>query len=320
MGLFLARAGLKNATPRGTAILVVAANAPDFDAVSFFMGSPTYILWHRNITHSLVGLPFMALLTIAIVRVLGRRAIRWWPAFLIAVIGVASHLILDLTNSYGVRLLLPFSSHWFHWDIAPIFDIGLWAILLLGAIAPWFGRLVGSEIGEQKRGPGKGWAIAALVLFTAWDYGRSVLHDRVVATMGSYAWHDERPLRAAGIPGGNPLIWGGLAELSDAYVSTTVDLRQPFRPDEAETYYKAAPSPAIGAAAKTLPFERFLGFVQYPIWVTEPAPDLERATQVRLVDMRFGTPTQPGFEAVATVSDRGQVVSSTFGMAPPRVR
>lgn len=320
VGLFLARAGLKNVTPRGTAILVLAANAPDFDAVSWFMGTPTYILWHRNITHSFVGLPFMALLTIAIVRLLGRRAIRWWPAFLIALVGVASHLVLDLTNSYGVRLLLPFSWRWFHWDITPIFDIGLWAILLLGVVAPWFGRLVGSEIGEPKRGPGKGWAVAALVLFTAWDYGRSVLHDRVVATMGSYVYHNERPLRVAGIPGENPLIWGGLAELSDAWVTTIVDLRDRFRPDPAETFYKAPRSPAIDAAAKTLPFERFLGFVQYPIWVAEPAPDLERATRVRLVDMRFGTPAQPGFEAVATVSDRGQVIDSTFGMAPPRVR
>ena len=159
--------------------MVLAANAPDFDAVSWFAGSGTYIHWHRNITHSLIAIPFMALLTVAIVRWLGRKEVRWLPAFLIAMVAVASHLILDLTNVYGVRLLLPFSGHWFHWDITPIVDLALWAILLLGVAAPWFGRLVGSEIGERKREVGGGWAIVALLLFSAYDYTRSVGSSRV---------------------------------------------------------------------------------------------------------------------------------------------
>ena len=320
VGLFLARAGLKNFTPRGASILVVAANAPDFDTVSFFLGSPTYILWHRNITHSIVAVPFMALLTVAIVRLLGRKPVRWLPAFLIAMVGVASHLILDLTNVYGVRLLLPFSGHWFHWDTTPIFDIGLWTILLLAVAATWFGRFVGSEIGERKPSQGRGWAIAALVLFTAWDYGRSVLHDRVVATMDSQVFRGQKPLRTAAFPGENPLIWGGLAELSNAYVSDIIDLRERFRARSGATYYKAERSPAVDAAMQTLPFERFLQFVQYPIWITDPAPDLEHATEVRLIDLRFGTPGSPGFEAIATVSDRNQVVNSEFTFGPPRPR
>lgn len=317
VGLFLARAGLKNVTPRGTAILVLAANAPDFDAVTFF-SSPLYIRWHRNITHSLIAIPVMALVTILIVRLLGRKQIRWLPAFLIAIVGVASHIILDLTNVYGVRILLPFSGQWFHWDMTPIFDLTLWGILLLGVIAPWFGRLVGSEIGEQKRGPGKGWAITCLLLFTAFDYGRLVLHDRVVATVDSFLYKGQKPLRVGAFPGENPLIWGGIAELSDSYVSGIVDLRANFRPNSVVTYYKAGRTPAVNAAIDTLPFRRFLEFVQWPIWQTEPDPDLARATRVSLIDLRFGTPTSPGFEAVATVNDRDQVVASTFSFGPPR--
>ena len=51
----------------------------------------------------------MALLPLLIVRLVGRRPIEWGTAYLISLIGVASHLALDLTNFYGVRLLLPFS-------------------------------------------------------------------------------------------------------------------------------------------------------------------------------------------------------------------
>src|SRR5437868_9722534 len=142
--------------------MMLAANAPDFDAVSWLAGPAAYIHLHRNITHSLAGLPVMALLSVAIVRVLGRRKIRWLPAFLIALVAVASHLVLDLTNVYGVRLLLPFSGHWFHWDLTGVIDLTIWAILLLAVGATFLGRLVGSEIGESRKSSGGGWAIAAL--------------------------------------------------------------------------------------------------------------------------------------------------------------
>jgi inner membrane protein len=324
VGLFLARAGLKKVTPRGTAIMVLAANAPDFDAVSFFAGGPTYILWHRNITHSLIAIPFMALLSVAIVwlfdRLSGSTGVRWVAGTIIAIVAVGSHLILDLTNVYGVRLLLPFSGQWFHWDITPIVDIVLWAILILCFLASWFGRLVGSEIGERRHGPGAGWAVTALVLFTGWDAGREVLHNRAAEAMNSRSYHGERPLRAGAFPGENPLVWGGVAELSDSYVWAPVDLRVPFRADGLATYYKAARTPAVDAAMATEPFQHFLTFVQYPIWVTDPSPDYERATRVRLVDMRFGTPVSPGFEAVATINDRGMLVDSVFTLGAPRSR
>src|SRR5436309_3117075 len=100
--------------------MVLAANAPDIDGISYLWGRSAALHWHRNITHSLVGMPFMALLVVVIVALASRRQkLRWLPAFGIALAGVASHLLLDLTNVYGVRLLLPFSGHWSHLDIAP---------------------------------------------------------------------------------------------------------------------------------------------------------------------------------------------------------
>jgi inner membrane protein len=320
VGLFLARAGFKRFTPRGTAIMMVAANAPDFDVALTLGGSTNYIHWHRNITHSLIAIPFMALLSVAIVRWAGRKKVRWLAAFLIAMVAVVSHLLLDLTNVYGVRLLLPFSGHWFHWDLTPVIDPSIWVILLLGVAAPWLGRLVGSEIGERKREVGGGWAIAALLLLGAYDYGRGVFHDRAVAAMGSHTYNGLTARRVGAFPEANPLVWSGIAELSNAYVSETVDLRERFHPNSGETYYKAERSPAILAAMRTEPFQKFLEFVQYPIWVTEPVAEPENATRVRLVDLRFGTPAAPGFQAVATVTDRNQVIDSAFSFGGQRPR
>ncbi|HEX4277240.1 MAG TPA: metal-dependent hydrolase [Bryobacteraceae bacterium] len=320
VGLFLARAGLKRMTPQGTAILVLAANAPDLDVVSWLGGPTTYIHWHRNITHSLIALPVMALVAVALVRLIGRKPVQWLPAWLVAMVAVASHLILDLTNVYGVRLLLPFSGRWFHWDLTPVIDLVIVAIMLLGVAAPAFGRLVGSEIGERKRQVGGGWAVFALLLLTGYDYGRSVLHDRAVALMDSRIYNGLAPRRTGAFPEANPMRWTGIGELSNAYVEVPIDLRGPFRPESLETFYKAEHTAAVQKALETAPFQRFLEFVQYPIWVSEPAPEMEHATRIRLVDLRFGTPPAPGFEAVATINDRGDVVESafTFGATRPR--
>lgn len=320
VGLFLARAGLKRVTPRGTAILVLAANAPDIDAVSWFRGSTAYIHWHRNITHSLIALPVMALLSVAIVRLAGREPVRWLQAWVVAMVAVASHLILDLTNVYGVRLLLPFSGHWFHWDLTPVIDLVILGIGFLGVVVPWFGRLVGSEIGERRHEAGPGWAVIALLLLGAYDYGRSVLHDRAVALMNSRIYNGLAPRRTGAFPQENPLRWTGIAELSNAYVEVPINLREEFTPEGALTFYKAQQTPAVEAAMRTEPFQRFLEFVQYPIWVTEPASERERATEVKLVDLRFGTPSAAGFQATAVVNNRGEVVQSTFGFGTPRVR
>jgi inner membrane protein len=247
--------------------------------------------------------------------------VNWVAAWAIALAAVASHLILDLTNIYGVRLLLPFSGRWFHWDITPVIDFGLWAIVLLGVAAPALGRLVGSEIGEgRQRSGGGGWAVTALLLFSAYDYGRSVLHERAVAEMDAHIYNGLAPRRVGAFPGQNPVVWTGTAELSNAYVQVPIDLRQTFRPEDGETFYKGPRTPAVDAAMATYPFQKLLEFVQYPLWLVEPAPDMERGTRVTLLDLRFGTPRAAGFAATAMVNERNQVVESGFGFGGVRPR
>ena len=311
-GLFLARAGFRYSTPRATAIMVVAANIPDIDAISWLGGGASYVHYHRNITHSLVALPLMALLAVAIVRCFAREPIRWLNAWLVALVAVASHLILDMTNIYGVRLLLPFSGRWFQWDSTPVIDITILAIILTGVAAPALTRLVGSEIGMRNKEAGKaGWAITALLLLAAWDYGRSIMHDRAVAIMRSNTYSGLSPRRVAAFPTQNPLQWTGAAELSNAFVEAPVDLRSAFHPADEETFIKPPRTPAVEAALKTFPFARLLEFVQWPLWVVEPG-------RVTLVDLRFGSPRSSLFAASATFDERGRLIDSQFGINPGR--
>src|SRR5579863_8211927 len=141
VGLMLARTGLEKTTPRGTAMMVLAANAPDVDAVVWFTGTMRYIEYHRTYTHTLTFLPLVALLPMLLV-----RAKFSWQAYLAAMAGVLSHLVLDRTNAYGVPLALPFSLHHFRLDINNIVDVWILAILLGAVAATALSRLVSSEI------------------------------------------------------------------------------------------------------------------------------------------------------------------------------
>lgn len=324
VGLFLGRIGLRKLTPHGLGVAILAANAPDFDVITWFCGRDEWLRWHRNFTHALLGLPLMALLSIVIIRIAGRKAIRWWPAFLVAAICVASHLILDLTNVYGVRLLLPFSGEWFHWDITPVVDLTIWAMLIAGAFAPMLARLVSSEIGARGSSTGAGWAMIALLALGAYDYTRSVFHERAVNLMDARIWNGLAPRRAGAFPQANPLLWTGIVELSNAYVEVPIDLRDGFHPLDGVTFNKATRGPSAIAAMGTKAFDIMQEFVQYPLWIVEPSadplPDGTSATRVVLMDLRFGSPAAPGFNANAIVDNRNRVLESSFAFGGARSR
>jgi inner membrane protein len=50
----------------------------------------------------------------------------------LAYIGWVSHPLLDLMNTYGIRLLMPVSERWFYGDALFIIDVWLWTALALG--------------------------------------------------------------------------------------------------------------------------------------------------------------------------------------------
>jgi inner membrane protein len=316
VGLFLSRAGLNRWTPRATAVLVLAANIPDVDIAAALGGPLGYLHYHRHWTHSLMAMPLMALVAVALVRVAFRTPLRWAGAFAAALIGVATHLLLDLTNAYGVRLLLPFSSEWLRFDIAGFPDPWTWTILLLGILGPFLARLVGSEIssgGARTRYYGRGGAIFALSLLALYDGGRGVLHARAVNVLESRLYQGMAPLRVAACPTPmNPMRWNGIVETGDFYALAPVNLLQDFDPARSRILDKPDPSTALEHARATPAFQEFLRFSQFPGWSVWPDEKLENGTRVEAIDLRFGSPASPGFFARARVDSNGKVIESSF--------
>ncbi len=320
-GLFLSRAGLNRFSAQAPWILVLAANAPDIDIVTLAGGQLNYLNYHRHLTHSLAAWPVMALLPILLVRLFTRQPFRWLPAYAISLVAVASHLLLDYTNAYGIRFLLPFSGRWFHLDTTAVVDLWIWAVLLVSLAGPVIARLVNTEIGARTKNAGRGFAIFALLFLVFYNLGRGVLHARAAATLDSRIYAGATPLRVAALPGPvNPLAWRGLVETREFYRVLDFSLLEEFDPARGAVFYKAEPGPAIQAANNSPVFRDFFKFSQYPLELTMPLVGVEGGTRVQALDLRFGTPAEPGFVATADLNNRMQVVRSwfTFGAARPR--
>jgi membrane-bound metal-dependent hydrolase YbcI (DUF457 family) len=125
----LARTPLARAGRGTTAALIIASNAPDIDSVTLAGGMASYLKWHRGPTHGPIGIAALGVATACVVWLVSRfrdrrRDAAAQPdarrdeaagrnaslAMLVAIsmIGVLLHVLMDLPNSYGVRLLSPF--------------------------------------------------------------------------------------------------------------------------------------------------------------------------------------------------------------------
>jgi inner membrane protein len=321
VGLFLGRAGLNRACPHATWVLVLAANAPDIDILSLAGGSLGYLNYHRHWTHSLAGWPVMALLPVLLVRVFTRRPFPWRSAYLIALAAVASHLLLDATNPYGIRWLLPFSGRWFYLDLTAVVDLWIWAALLIAIAAPALVGLVNTEIGARSTAAQRGFAIFALLFICFYNGGRAVLHARAISTLESRIYRGVAARRLAALPSPtNPFHWRGIVETPDFYSLQEFSLLEQFDPSRGTLLYKAELSPAISAANHTSVFRDFFNFSRFPFEQTLPAAEPEGAIEVEAQDLRFGIPAHPAFLATALVTNRQQVIRSwfQFGRLRPR--
>jgi inner membrane protein len=314
VGVALSRSGLGKYCPRAGLLLIIAANIPDIDMVSMIQGQMRGLEVHRGYTHSLIGLPFMAALAVALTALFGRRKLPWRAAWLVACAGVGSHLLLDCSMTYGIRLFLPFSSRWLYLDLFSLTDWVVLAVLLLALAAPFLNRLVSEEIG--KRGGGKrGFAIAALVFIAAYGGFRGLLHQRALAQLQSRVYPDiGDPIQFAALPHSlNPLSWRGIVQGDHAYRLYTVAALGQFDPGAGSILYQSPWNPALEAASDTAPFRYVLYFSRFPCWKEDPFPNENQLRLITLSDIRYGSPGQSFVTIKALVDLQNRVHDVGFG-------
>lgn len=141
-GACLAATRVGRRTPRATLTAVLAANAPDVDALTYLAGGDTALGFRRGWTHGPLGVAILPLCVVVFVLAFdrwrrvpdeSRRPVE--PARLAAIAHLAtlSHPALDWLNTYGIRVLMPFDGRWFYGDTLFIVDPWMWLLLGAGA-------------------------------------------------------------------------------------------------------------------------------------------------------------------------------------------
>jgi inner membrane protein len=134
-GAALGEAGLKRRTALGMGTLIIASNLPDID-VAVFATDTLAMSFRRGWTHGVVAMAVLPAVLAGVMLAWDRARSRRANArglLLLAYLGTWLHVFMDFLNTYGVRLLMPFSERWFYGDALYIIDPLLY-LFLAGAV------------------------------------------------------------------------------------------------------------------------------------------------------------------------------------------
>lgn len=297
-GAALGEAGLKTKTGLGMATLVIAANLPDVDALGLLFGEN--LAWRRGWTHGPIAMVVLPPMLVAAMMMLDRwqahRGSRpetrppvrvgWLMA--LAYIGWISHPLLDLTNTYGIRLLMPFSEQWFYGDTLFIIDVWLWTVLALGVWLSGRRRRAGSAHPGRPALLG----LAATAIYTAAMAASSVAAERLTRMAAEARGHGPiRAVVASPVPV-NPFRREMVFATDDAYgfgslrwtPSPELELRPRLTPRNMN-------DPAIAQARRSKPIADFLYWSRLPFVIVERRPN---GTILTIDDARYSNGATAG--------------------------
>jgi inner membrane protein len=309
-GACLGRSGFNRRTAYATLAMTLAAEAPDLDIFWGFRGPVAAFEHHRGITHTFLGVPFVALAVTGVVwlwhRIRRKQPVvppRWALLWLLSCLAVLSHIFLDWTNNYGVRPFFPFNPRWYALDIAFIIEPVIFAALLLSLVIPAILGLADREIGAGRSlFRGRGWAIAALVLIAV-DLGvRAGEHHRALYLISNTSFGDQPMLRVAAEPYPvDPFHWFALVETAAYYQTGSVNTWSESldTSDQEDVIYKPPVTPAVMAAKRSWLGRVYLDWARFPlvedrghanlVASDELAPQ-PQDTAVEFSDLRFAYP------------------------------
>jgi inner membrane protein len=252
----------------------------------------------------LVAAPVIALITMGVVWLIHRwrkkpTAVppRWGLLWFFSLLAVLSHLLLDYTNSYGLRPFFPFNPHWYARSIVFIFDPVIFLALLASFILPWIFGLADREIGARRvKFRGRGWSVAMLIVIVLWWSLRNAEHAHAIELVRNGGYVSEPITRIEAEPSMvNPFAWRVIAETKDYYDIIEVHtLHDDVESDSISTLYKPQATPAVAAAKQSYLGRVYLDWSQLPLTTdigNAPAPGELPPAQgwhtVEFQDLRF---------------------------------
>ncbi|WP_105901257.1 metal-dependent hydrolase [Vibrio gangliei] len=185
----------------------VAGLAPDLDVLIKSSTDPLLALeFHRQFTHALIFIPFGGLIVAFLLWAIMYRNIPFKQTLLFAVVGYATHGLLDAFTTYGTQLLWPFSNQRIAWDMVGIIDPLVTLPLLVAIIM--------TCITLSKK-----WIITGSIFFAAYmSFGALQHHRALEATKQLAQFRGQEITRIKAMPTiGNLIVWRTLYQSGDHY-------------------------------------------------------------------------------------------------------
>lgn len=292
VGAALGEAGLRRRSGLAMATLMIAANLPDLDVLAIPFGEN--LTFRRGWTHGPLGLlllpPLVALAMAGFDRWQRRRgtrppdrpAVRPGQLLALAWMGALTHPFLDWLNSYGIRLLMPFSDTWFYGDALFIVDPWVWLALGAGVV---LARRRTRRAGAEPRRPAR-LALGAVATYVALMIAGSRSAERTARAAFEEAT-GERPERMMAGPAAlSPLRRELIFDTGPAYRTGTLAwrLRAEVRLDPTPVS-KGLGHPQVRRALRREEVRDFLYWSRFPFFTVEEGSD--GSVQVEAGDLRF---------------------------------
>ena len=310
-GLTLAEAGLGRKTALGATTLAIAANLPDIDALIYLAGDGVDALaFRRGWTHGVLAMVVLPIVLTGLMLAASRRRTtsregptadaRW--LLVLSAIGIWSHPLLDLLNTYGVRLLMPFSGRWFYGDALFIIDPWLWLTLVVGMVVsrvrarPLAARIAIAAVG-----------IYAAAMAAASRWGRTIVERASASDRAARVMVSPVPV--------TPFRRTVVRDLGDRYETGELTLGGTARYARSNETASGRRTPYAAAAAATPDGAAFLSWSRFPRFAAvSEGPD----AHVRISDMRYADVRGRGWASIVVrLSPDGQRASGTTRSTRP---
>lgn len=162
----------------------LAGMAADLDVLLRFSQEPLSAeIWHRQFSHSLTFIPLGGLVVALCLLCIPYFRQRWRLVILAALIGYATHGLLDAFTSYGTVLLWPWDYSRISWDIVAIIDPVFTLPLIAGT---WW------AVQYQERQMAC-YSLLFAALFLSFN---ALQHHRAIESMEQFSQHQKQPLSA----------------------------------------------------------------------------------------------------------------------------
>ncbi|MFZ5998166.1 MAG: metal-dependent hydrolase [Nitrospirota bacterium] len=272
-------------------VIILSAIAPDFDYVTRFWGIDAFLRYHRGITHGVLALMvFPALMAL----MFGWKKREFFYYYFISFLGYGSHLLMDLTNQYGTRILSPIDWNKYSLDLTFIIDPYITIGLLLSVILGMTNKKRAALI-----------SLVTVVLLSGYIAGRSYLQGQVKDFLRNEV--DANTYRVYPLPN-DFLRWWFVTTSGDEVTTGFADLftQRVYIQDK---YRLTNDAPEIVESKKADVVRSFLYFSGYPYAEVKRE---QGKTIVLWKELSYSFLPGERFTAKVVIDKRGKVVESSF--------